>query len=126
MLLTVVFVLKLIVSSFKLFNSIFLLKHGINFKGQSGSSGCKITLPTDIPENEPVYLIEEDGKLELYRPAGRENYFKVNQELQLFCPGKNNKLTNNAGKMANTALTTFIFIIKKVLPDLFLSQKIVI
>lgn len=51
----------------------------------------------DIPENEPVYLIEQNGKLELFQPVGRENFFKVNQELQLFCPGKNNKLTNNTG-----------------------------
>lgn len=56
-----------------------------------------ITLPTDIPENEPVYLIEQKGKLELYKPVGRENLFKVNQELQLFCPGKNNKLANHSG-----------------------------
>lgn len=50
--------------------------------------------------------------MELFKPAGRENYFKVNQELQLFCPGKNNKLTNNTGKK-NTLLPLPILIFFK-------------
>lgn len=68
-----------------------------NIENTRGSNnGCSLQLPTDIPENEPLYLeYKPDGSLNLYAPNGQVNIIPDKTAIVLFCPGPRNKLSNS-------------------------------
>lgn len=51
---------------------------------------CQLTIPDDIPRNEPIYLVQHRNNFTIYKPTGQTNNFSLNDNLHLFCPGKNN------------------------------------
>lgn len=53
---------------------------------------CQLTLPVDIPKNEPVYLVQHRNNFTIYQPSGQVNSFSGNENLYLFCPGKRNAI----------------------------------
>lgn len=54
--------------------------------------GCKFTIPTDVPENEPVYLTQTtpSAAFQIYQPSDQVTTLQPGQSLQLFCPGNQN------------------------------------
>ncbi len=51
---------------------------------------CQLTIPVDVPKNEPVYLAQHRNNFTIYKPNGRVNTFSSSDNLYLFCPGKKN------------------------------------
>lgn len=56
---------------------------------------CQLTLPGDIPKNEPVYLVHHRNNFTIYKPTGQVNSFTSSDNLHLFCPGKKNLIQIN-------------------------------
>lgn len=52
---------------------------------------CQLTIPVDIPRNEPVYLVQHNS-FSIYKPNGATNTFSSNGNLFAFCPGKKNSI----------------------------------
>lgn len=50
-----------------------------------------------MPENEPVYLLQNGRGYEFYDPEEQTNFIPIGQSLQLFCPGSQNvvQIVNN-------------------------------
>lgn len=62
----------------------------------SERNSCSIPIPKQIPENEPVYLIEKsNGHLELYEPINSNIEISSSDKLILFCPGRRNTLIDS-------------------------------
>lgn len=55
-------------------------------------SRCHLTIPVDVPRNEPVYLVQNRNNFTIFTPSGQTNYFLANENLYLFCPGKKNSI----------------------------------
>lgn len=53
-------------------------------------SGCTFTIPSDVPENEPVYLTRRNNIYQLFDPSAQINTIARGDSLHLFCPGKQN------------------------------------
>lgn len=58
-------------------------------------SGCRLRIPDDVPENEPLYLLEKKGVYNLLSPNSKETSFKAKEELWLFCPGRSNTISGS-------------------------------
>lgn len=70
------------------------------FSGEPSEGGCKFTIQNDVPENEPVYLLEDNssGMPSFLKPQSKINYLRENDSILMFCPGSRNtvQINNNA------------------------------
>lgn len=54
---------------------------------------CRLTIPDDIPRNEPIYLVQyRKHNFTIYAPSGHVNYILPDESIHLFCPGKKNSI----------------------------------
>lgn len=53
---------------------------------------CGLKIPVDVPRNEPVYLVQHQHNISLFKPSGETNTFSSSGNLLAFCPGKKNSI----------------------------------
>lgn len=64
--------------------------------GSPRATGCKFTIPTDVPENEPVYLrlLSTQAGYQPFDPTDRITTLQPGESIHLFCPGNQNVVQN--------------------------------
>lgn len=53
--------------------------------------GCSFTIPLDVPQNEPVYLLKSKAGYKLFEPEDKIS--SIDENVVLLCPGKQNSLS---------------------------------
>lgn len=58
------------------------------------TDGCIITMPIDIPNPEPVYIVGLNSSYELFWPEGRYTSIPEGADLIVYCAGNDNTIVN--------------------------------
>lgn len=75
--------------------------------GSPRATGCKFTIPTDVPENEPVYLRlpSTQAGYQPFDPTDRITTLQPGESLHLFCPGNQNVVQNINNRTSSSSST---------------------